>query len=143
MIYYFCFRHADGWISNFVKRGCGHVYVGCASHEDARINFVDGLYYGLACSSIPELKGNMPKMYEGYPIRVLKVVIDDRLKYPKAYKHFNALLMFNRCVTIAKYVSGLRFWSLTPWQLYKKLRKIEQSPSKGLKYGIISIEEVL
>jgi len=141
MTYYFFFRHADGWISNFTKRGCGHTFIGVQDEKSSHITIVDGLYHCLDVRSIKEIK-DFPRIYNGYQVRILKVEVSKLSMYPKGYRNFNALLMFNRCVVMALYLTGLRFKVFTPWQLYKKLRKIESSPIKGLKHSIISIKEV-
>jgi len=102
---------------------------------------LDGLTYGLGVTDV-EAKDVKLQEYAGYRMRWLEVKVDPDIQFPAAYKPFKALLMFNRCVTIALYTTKLRLRVFTPWQLYRKLREFEHSPKKALKHGIISVREV-
>ena len=66
-------------------------------------------------------------------------IIQITMSPPKKNFIMRKLFLYN-CVTIVKYFIGLNLCVFTPWQLYKKLRKLHTDLEGRTKAGIESIE---
>jgi hypothetical protein len=109
---YVVFTEDNGhWLGKFLRQGYRHVLT--ISHEGN-----SWIIYNWAGGS-PKMNAiaeeDIPDWLESFPNTYLKVET----------KRVRPLgpLMINNCVAHAKLMLGIRCWGITPWQLYRHLKK--------------------
>lgn len=109
-------NHRKG-LFRYLKPGMSHVYAVRKSRGGAFWIIVDPLLSHITVDMIPVDKFPHIRLYAGEEAVILPV----RAKINPAPRY--TLCIFN-CVEVVKGLLGIRsFWTFTPWQLYKLLKK--------------------
>jgi len=133
---YICFCHSSvPFFKRLLKKGFGHCFLAK--------RFANGWF--LFDPKPPAMEGEMLpgdnslntlRNEVGYSTAIVYVETDNKLVKGSAIR-FNPI---NSCVTIVKYISGLRLNSLTSYQLYKQLASM--SESEQYKGSIVKVKMI-
>lgn len=127
------FKQTNGyWLRKFLKHGFGHVLLlqhdgyNWIAHDPHRLRMV---------FAIPPYKvsEDLPRLMVKDGFRVLKVTSFDRATTKKI-----SYFRLDHCVSFIKYAMGWRFYTQTPYGLYKKLLRL--SEREKFKNGIRTVE---
>lgn len=125
------FNKGTTWIAKFLKPNFGHV---CILQKD-EFNWLvlDPQPNNLKWTILPYgEKEDVPHIIRNQNHHVIKVITYD-LKH-QSPKWF---YMWANCLTVVKYMAGIRGFYMTPYSLYKALIKMESR--NRFKHGVISV----
>jgi hypothetical protein len=132
------FRDGNHPLRYFLKKNFGHVYVLMRDHHGFWI-LVDPAHTHLDITALNyKREDDVPRLLmQNKGVKVL------RIKFEVGYKRKQgiSLLSVMNCVSIAKYAIALRLCAFTPYQLYKRLVKMEQK--QRYKSGIDSVTQFI
>lgn len=110
------------WWSWFLKPGFIHCFVLLAINGDERWIKIEGIYGRLRVTQIP-LGDDEREHYVRYVARGATVIKTDVQSEMLIWPLMNGEINVRTCVSVIKSLLGIRSWAVTPWQLYKHLRK--------------------
>jgi len=120
---YLVFRSGNHCLSKYLKEGFGHV--GVLQSDNFNWIYIDPQNMYLNCTILDFCKtDNVPKVMKNLGYTVLKVETKDLTKYKKERAKFFKLGL--HCVTVVKYITGIRGIVWTPYQLFRKLMKMKK-----------------
>lgn len=112
--YFLIFTVGDQWIAKFLKKGFGHMKVVMRD----QYNWVefDPRIWGLNTTVLPYAASNMDclKLYKDATC-IMKVETNQKCSW--FFRPF-----FGSCVSLIKYVMGIKAFAFTPYQLFKELK---------------------
>ncbi len=130
--YWLVFKVAEHWIHNFLKKDFSHVYV--VTKDQFNWIRLNPLNEQLEVRLMPYNKSHDigRQIYNESGHRVIKI----RTKIDPDKKNSLKLFHILSCVSITKYITGIRMRCFTPYQLFKKLRKMKKLEryGKGVDY---------
>lgn len=111
------FKHSTHWSQRFLKSGFGHCYV--LTKDKYCWYTVDPRTHGLQMQILGcPVTDDVPRMLKNDGNTVVRVMSYDIRKHRL---HFRFPCLVN-CVTLVKYILGIKATAFTPYQLYKKLK---------------------
>lgn len=131
--YYLIFRQGKYKLATFTKKHFGHIDV--LFKDEFNWMAVTASYNRLIVKIMPwSSTVDLPNHLSQHPaLKVLEVKIEDGPE--KFFSHLP--IHWVNCMSVTKYLLGIRNWSLTPYQLYKWLLKDGRSdPHKGVVRGV-------
>lgn len=131
--YYLIFRQGKFKLAKFLQKHYGHIDI--LFRDEFNWMAVTASYNRLIVKIMPWASSvDLPKHLSEHPaLKVVQVEINDG-----AEKFFTHLpIHWVNCVSVTKYLLGIRNWSWTPYQLYKWLFKEGRAdPHKGVVRGV-------
>lgn len=117
------FRDGNHPLKYFLRKKFGHVYILMRDNFGfwLLIDPMDAYMKHVVLNNNKE--DNVPQLLNKNGIRVLRVVVrrkEERIQGIRIFALVN-------CVTIVKYMLGVKFWVFTPYQLYKRLVKMQST----------------
>lgn len=120
--YWLVFKHSEHWSQFFLKKGFGHCYI--VMKDKFEWYVLDPKSYGINVQILGySLKDDVPRILKKQGHKVIKIITKN------TDKQYFKLPRFVTCITLVKYFMGIKIFSLTPYQLFKKLRYRDNSVS--------------
>ncbi len=116
--FYVVFTEGDQWITKFLKKGFGHIHI--LAHDDINWVRIDPTRTGLQWNILPQaanVEEDNDKFIQQYPATAIVKVRSGFLQ------PFFGRPFVCHCLSLAKYITGIRCRSFTPYQFYKRLMK--------------------
>jgi hypothetical protein len=118
--FWLVFRSGEHWFCKFLKKDFGHVYV--LFHDKYNWVGINPRSYRLECKVLNFKPSDDigRQMHNKFGYKVIKVTTRVNCNRTINMQMFYSLT----CVSMVKYITGIRLFAWTPWQLYKRLRKM-------------------
>ena len=118
--YYIVFKSGEHWLSRFMKQDCSHITIWVRDRfQWLKLDpQVSKLTWEITAIRAEEQKPWLHDRATGH----------ERVIYIRTGTLSNFFGIFNlgTCVSVAKYIIGVKVMAWTPWQLYKKLAKLSE-----------------
>ena len=118
--YYLVFTKGNHWVCRWLNSQCNHIVIYVKDqHNWLKL---DPTSAKIIWEILPFEVSNPRVPYALHPgARVVRLRTDRASSWLGKFKFVN-------CITVVEYVTGLRVNALTPWSLFKKLRKLQGKP---------------
>lgn len=133
-VYYVVFKQGKKLISYLLRRNFSHIYVITRDSYNWIILDPHRLQMQILIPAV-SIDADLPTLMTGIDDSVLRVEIYDR----DTLKTFGFFGLLN-CVTIVKYILGLRLYCLTPFSLYRRLLNFKAADLKT--HGVKSVKRI-
>lgn len=132
--YYLIFTDTPTWRRHFLKEHFGHVYA--ITHDKYNWICINPCHLFMQIDIMPYILGEMA--WKKVALRTDTIVRIDLCERDNTVKFGG--LGFRNCVTICKYLLGLRSRSITPLQLYSHL--LSMTEKERIMHGIHSVRNL-
>jgi hypothetical protein len=133
--YWVVFSESKHWSGNLLAKNCSHCYV--ITRDKFNWIKLDGQQRRLGVEILPYRHDeDAPRIEAKHLNKILHVKM-----YRGSTKGVHKLLGLTNCVTFVKYVLGVKVWSLTPYQLFKALLRLDRSQMN--QQGIVSVHQII
>lgn len=130
--YYLVFSRGEHLVRKFLKKRFGHVFL--ITHDNYNWIKLNPAYDKFDWEILPLTREESPveKFYAKQPCIYIKM----KKKAQWFWFHFKII----QCVSMVKYVLGIKLWGITPWQFYKSLVDLSKHSEKWPAYGIENLK---
>ena len=132
--FWIIFTKGNAWYTKLLKRGFGHMIVVTRDQYNWIILDPQHLMLKITIPAAPVDK-DLPRAIAYEHDRIIKLSFCNRATHPSF-----GMFGLRTCVTMVKYMLGLRVWALTPYALFRKLLRFNQRAMDS--HGLTSITRI-